>query len=329
MEPITWIWPGWLAAGKLHILGGQKGAGKSTLAFSLLAQLTIGGRWPDNTPAPLGDILIWSGEDDIADTILPRISAASGDVSRVWFPDRVSRVDGTSRPFDPAVDIVGLIDACRSLQSLKIILIDPIVSVTMGDSHNNAETRRGLQPVVDFAAETGAAVLGITHFTKGTQGKDPIDRITGSLAFGAVPRVVWGASKGEDEQAPRRLVRIASNIGQGGGGFEYTLQQVPVHGETFMAQRAIWGNPIEGSAHDLIEGNEGGKSSKAVALLISLLQPAGNAGILVKDIKGAAGAHGVSWATIERAKAKMGIEAFKTLGSSQAPWAWRLTVPVD
>src|SRR5436189_5769474 len=65
MRKVAWLWPGWLARGKLHILGGAKGAGKSTIGFDLLAQLSRAGKFPDGTRAPLGDSLVWSGEDDI------------------------------------------------------------------------------------------------------------------------------------------------------------------------------------------------------------------------------------------------------------------------
>src|SRR4029077_12742515 len=109
-------------------------------------------------------------------------------------------------------DMAALLVAIRNLPDLVAVLIDPVVSASPGDSHKNAETRRGLQPLIDLAVERNLAALGITHFTKGTAGKDPIERITGSLAYGAIPRVVWGAAKGESEEGPRKLVRIASNI---------------------------------------------------------------------------------------------------------------------
>src|SRR5262249_11164138 len=133
---------------------------------------------------------------------------------------------------------------------------DPIVSATAGDSFKNAETRRGLQPLVDIAVERNIAILGITHFTKGSQGRDPIERITGSLAYGALPRVVWGAAKGDTEDSPRRLVRIASNIGLTGGGFEYLLMQQPVPFHDFSAQHILWGNKLEGSPLDLLEPSQ-------------------------------------------------------------------------
>ena len=65
---------------------------------------------------------------------------------------------------------------------------------THDGSTKNAEVRRGLQPLVDFAGETGCAVLGGTHFTKGTTGRDPTERVTGSLAFGALARLAFGAN---------------------------------------------------------------------------------------------------------------------------------------
>jgi hypothetical protein len=324
MRQVEWLWPGWLAAGKFHILAGEGGAGKSTISFSLLAQVTRGGKWPDGSPAPLGDVLIWSGEDDIADTILPRIVAAGGDPDRVYFPlDLPGR-----RAFDPSTDMPALRERVRLLPSLKVVLIDSIVSSVGGDSHNNAETRRGLQPVVDFATDTGAAVLGITHFTKGTQGKNPIERITGSLAFAALARVAWGASVGDDPGAPRKLVRVKNNIEQNGGGFEFTLLQDRVRGHEFTAQRVAWGSAIEGSAQALLQGGEGSKEAQAIRLLESLLQPAGTAGILRNDLKVHAEDAGLSWATMERAKGKIGVESFKGLGSNQAPWYWRL-LPSD
>jgi RecA-family ATPase len=174
MRKIPWLWPGWLARGKLHILAGQKGAGKSTIGFDLLAQLTHrGGKFPDGTAAPLGDVLIWSGEDDIEDTILPRIVVAGGDPDRVCFIDGIV-IDGAKRAFDPATDMTGLLSAALELPNLIAALIDPIVSATPGDSHKNSETRRGLQPLVDFATELDFVLLGLQHFTNATHNALPI-----------------------------------------------------------------------------------------------------------------------------------------------------------
>src|SRR5206468_6547517 len=95
-----------------------------------------------------------------------------------------------------------------------------------GDSHKNGETRRALQPLVDLASEACACLLGITHFSKGTSGRDPLERITGSVAFGALPRVVLVAAREADTlegALPRRiLARAKANNGPDDGGFYYS-----------------------------------------------------------------------------------------------------------
>src|SRR5262249_22561945 len=87
---VEWLWPGWLALGKFHTLGGPKGTGKSTLAYTFAAVVSIGGKWPDGRQGQLGDVLVWSGEDDAADTIVPRFMAAGGDSRRLWIVNGVS-----------------------------------------------------------------------------------------------------------------------------------------------------------------------------------------------------------------------------------------------
>ena len=82
-EHVNWLWPGRLPLGKLVVLDGDPAVGKSTLAVDLAARVTTGARWPDGTECPVGDVLILSAEDGLADTIRPRLDAAGGDPNRV------------------------------------------------------------------------------------------------------------------------------------------------------------------------------------------------------------------------------------------------------
>ena len=66
-EPVQWLWPYWLALGKFHLLAGAPGQGKTTIAMGMAATVTIGGRWPDGSRCEVGNVLIWSGEDDYTD----------------------------------------------------------------------------------------------------------------------------------------------------------------------------------------------------------------------------------------------------------------------
>jgi putative DNA primase/helicase len=318
MKKIEWLWPGWLARRKFHLLAGAKATGKSTVLFDVAARITAeGAKWPDGRESPTGDVIVWSGEDDIDDTILPRFYAAGGDRSRIFFP--TTTVDrGEGRPFDPSTDIEALINAAARLPNLLFVMIDPVVLAVpaRSDSHKNAETRRGLQPLVDFAEKRGIAIMGVTHFTKGTQDHDPVERVTGSLAFGALPRGIWGASADEDGNQ-RRLVRVASNIGPSGGGIEYTLYQAPLPDLDFCAQRVDWGKQIKGSARELLSATKQSAEAEGKAFLTTFLADGPKP---QEEVKKAAEAHCHSWATIRRAQKSLGIKPQQ----QDKKWHWAM-----
>lgn len=167
--PIPWLWRDWLALGKLHILAGAPGQGKTTIALALAATLTIGGKWPDTTRCETGNVLIWSGEDDPADTLLPRLMAMGAARDRVHFVTG-TRIAGQLMTFDPARDMHQLLKAIETVGGISLLIVDPIVSAVAGDSHKNTEVRRALQPLVDLASNCNCVVLGISHFSKGGQG---------------------------------------------------------------------------------------------------------------------------------------------------------------
>jgi hypothetical protein len=323
-EEVRWLWPAWLALAKVHLLAGSPGTGKTTIALWFAAMITTGSHWPDGGDAPLGDVLMWSGEDGLADTLLPRFLAAGGDPKRLHFVGGMRDHD-KPRPFDPAADMPHLAQAARRLPELKLLILDPVVAAVAGDSHKNTETRRGLQPVVDLATKLGCAVLGITHLSKGTSGREPLERVAGSLAFGAVARVVLATVKAADPDAPRRLVRVKSNLGPDRGGIEYTLFGAPVPGCDFGAQRVEWGQVLDGSARELmaieIPDNEAGATEDAETFLRDILA---DGPVATRDIKSAAAAHGHKWRTVERAKAVIGITASKATGSPTTGWSWQL-----
>ena len=324
-EAIDWLWPNWLACGKLHLLAGAAGTGKTTIALSLAASLSRGGAWPDGTAIEPADVVVWTGEDGIADTLLPRLLVAGGDPRRVHLVTGAND-GGRARPFDPAHDMAKLAEAVRGLPPVRLLILDPVVAAVTGDSHKNTETRRGLQPVVGLAAELGCAVLGITHLSKNSSGREPLDRVTGSVAFGAVARVVLATVKAADPNAPRRLVRAKSNLGPDTGGFAYTLVGAPVPGHNFHAQGVEWGEPLEGSARELmaIEDPEGGGRAAAEAERF-LSEMLASGPVATVEIREAANAHGHAWRTLQRIKGDLGIVATKA--GFQGSWSWRLPEP--
>ncbi|MCX7147537.1 MAG: AAA family ATPase [Sulfuritalea sp.] len=336
-EAVTWLWPGWLAAGKMHVLGGAPGTGKTTISMALAATVTTGGRWPDGSRSPVGNVVIWSGEDDPADTLVPRLALSGADMTRVYFIADVFDGDGR-RSFDPARDMEPLRRELTEIGDVRLLIVDPIVSAVIGDSHKNAEVRRSLQPLVDLAAFMRCALLGITHFSKGTGGRDPVERLTGSLAFGALARVVMVAAKhqeeGEDGRTVRLFIRAKSNIGPDDGGFEYDLHQGELKAYPgIFASSVLWGDAVEGAARELLatadatsDDGEGGTQADARRFLSDLLA---DGSMPVKSIRADADGAGYSWATIRRAQKALGIEAVKEgghFGNGKQQWVWKLLV---
>ncbi|MBK8801064.1 MAG: AAA family ATPase [Fibrobacteres bacterium] len=263
-EPISWLWEGWIAAGKLHILGGRAGTGKTTLAMSLAATVSRGGSFPDGSRcgAP-GRVLIWTGEDDPKDTLVPRLHAVGADLEKVAFVQTVRDAE-EDRSFDPATDLPLLSEKVRQLRDVRLVIVDSIVSAVAGDSHQNGEVRRSLQPFVDIGNRFGCAVLGITHFSKGTSGGNPLERVTGSVAFGALARLVLVASKNEkaaEGESSCIFARAKSNIGKDFGGFGYDLEEVPLDAyPEIKASRVRWGASLDGTAAEILDAAEGGGS---------------------------------------------------------------------
>jgi len=237
------------------------------------------------------------------------------------------------RPFDPARDVDLLAEAAATIDSIAMIVVDPLVSAVSGDSHKNAEVRRGLAPLVDLAARMDAALLGITHYSKGTGGRDPLERVTGSIAFGALARVVLGTVRMESEDGqPQKMMmaRAKSNIGPDGGGFTYAFSQIESIGHPGVsASRIAWGAAVEGTARELLaepdmdDNRQAPARNEAEEFLRQLLE-AGP--VATDDVKAEAKKAGLSWATVRRAKDVIGARSRKT-GFADARWFWALPDP--
>jgi putative DNA primase/helicase len=337
VEPIDWLWKGWLARGKFHLIAGAPEAGKTTIGLSMVAAMTAGGRWPDGTQARTGNCLVWTSEDGLADTIKPRLMAMGADLSRVFFIENQREADGRTRPFDPARDMLELSKAADGIPGgIDFLLLDPVVAAVGAktNSHNNAETRNALQPLLDFAEKAKCAVLGVTHFTKGTVGRDPVERVTGSIAFGALARIVLIAAKNSalGSDAPRVLVRAKSNIGVGGGGFGYDVVAGPLHERPdIIATRISWREPIEGSAKDLLSEAESDPEASAGPSKIEtargfIYRALANGERPQKDIETEAQREGIAGITLKRAAKTLAdgqILAKRKTGLGGG-WAWSL-----
>jgi putative DNA primase/helicase len=325
---VDWVWPGWLPAGKLTILAGAAGTGKTTLALGLGAVITTGGRWPDGAASTkMGNVLVWSSEDVADDTLVPRLIASGADLTRCHFIEGIVQ-HGESVPFDPSQDIPELHRVVERIGGAALLIIDPIVSAVAGDMHRANDVRRSLQAVVDFAEAHSCAVIGITHFAKGGAGKAPQDRVIGSQAFGALARMVLVTAK-EEGSSRRVLARAKSNIAPDDGGVAYSLDLVTIGGD-IAATHAVWDGVIEGTAREILgdveidEENDGGAREDLQQMLVDIITDAGGS-MTTKALMAEVRDSGHSWDTAKRLKKSMGIESRKL--SMGGAWMWFLPVP--
>jgi putative DNA primase/helicase len=259
------------------------------------------------------------------------------DLSRIAFIDGATEiVDGELRKvaFDPAKHLPAL--ALRVAQEPPaLVIIDPIVSAVAGDSHKNSETRRGLQPLVDLARLHDFALFGVTHFSKGTQGRDPTERVTGSLAFGALARMVFVATKTREG---RVFMKSKSNIATDEGGFGYDIEQtqVPNYPDIF-ASRVLWGAAIEGNAREVLAeaeaeeqtdggGNESTETDEAVEALRDVLS---DGEIVAKEAKATMRAAGYTDKVIRLARERLGVLVRRQGFGIEMKSLWSLPPDID
>ena len=327
-EEIMWLWPGFIAKRKLQLLAGLPEAGKTTLALSFVATVSAGLYWPDGTKALQGNCLVWTSEDGVEDTIIPRLMRMDADLAYVKIVKAQRDADGKERPFHPSTDMASLAEAAKAIPGgVVLTMIDPITAALNAktDSHKEAETRNSLQPIIDFAEATGSAIIGIAHFVKNSEGKNPLQRITGSGAFGGVARLVILAAKNENEGPARIMTRAKSNIGPSGGGWGYDIDAAPLSEHpNIIATRIVWLEPLEGTARELLANAEAeskdddSKRARAVRFLQDLLAKGSRA---QTEIEAVAREQNISERTLRRAAKGLVDKKPNGFGGS---WIWQL-----
>jgi putative DNA primase/helicase len=324
-EPISWLWKDWLARGMVHLLAGMPGQGKTTIAMSLCSTVSGGGHWPDGTSAEAGDVLIWSGEDDLSNVLKPRLMA-SGHLDRCHFITG-TRQDGELRSFDPAKDLSEVEKCVQRIGDVRLLVLDPIVTVVLGDSHNNNDVRRGLQPLVDFAMRWNVAILGLTHLSKGSAGTEPALRVIGSVGFIAVARAVFLAQKLRQSDGTERgiFVKAKANAAASNGGFAYEIEQVNLD-EKIETTRIRWGEALEGSALELLsESKESGREQSDLIESLRLKLEGGP--VLSDEVMKSMKELGYSEGQVKRASIKLGVN--KNKQGMLGPWVWSLSPPSE
>jgi hypothetical protein len=323
---IDWLWQNWLALGKNHVLAGEGGGGKSTILCTVTAITTTGAKWPDGAQASeAGGVIILAAEDDVEDTLAPRLMAAGADLSRV-FVIRSVFDDNKRRSFSLQADLERLEAEIQKRDNVKLVVIDPVSSY-LGhvDSHKNSDVRSVLEPLSEMAARLRVAIICNNHFSKG--GGSANSRIIGSVAFVNQARAAFIVTPDEDDESRMLLIPSKMNIAPIKHGLAYRIEGclVEFEGKEIPTSRIMFESaPITISADQALaamEGNGQNRTDKAEAIdFLSDLLAAGP--MPAKDVKKEAVDASISTKSLRSAREALNIKPEKS--GFEGGWVWSL-----
>lgn len=323
-EALAWLWPGRIPLGKLTVVAGDPGLGKTFLTHDIAARVSNGSGWPDHAPdsecaasesaasETAGEVILLSAEDGLADTIRPRLDAAGADISRIIALTAVRSFDGHETAFSLSRDLNSLELVLKQCERPRLVVIDPISAyLSRTDSHNNAEVRALLAPLARLAEQHRVAVIAVNHLNKGGGGGKAIYRSMGSLAFIAAARAGWLIAR-SSEDSERRLMLVAKlNVAKEPTGLSYRI----------VDGRIAWDDePVNVTADEALNGDGGGgggggdgdgcgagrgrrESSTRIREVIDWVHAKlGDAEMSTSDLRMAAVDAGISDITLRRAK---------------------------
>jgi hypothetical protein len=311
IKDVDWLWKPYLPLGKLSMIEGDPGLGKSWATLAIATHVTHGMGIPGLDPTDPANVLLVSCEDGLGDTIKPRLVNLGADDRRIFAPNKVFTLD------EPGLEYLE-----RQVVSIapRLIIIDPLVAY-MGskvDLHRANETREVLSKLAALAEKHRCCILMVRHLTKGGQDK-AIYRGMGSIDLTGACRSVILVGCDPDNRKVRALIHTKCNLAELGHAQGYE-----VHDSKFT-----WSGESELTAGKVLSAESTRASSSAVEeaeeFLLAFLEAGERA---QSEIDQAAGDAGISRATLNRAKKNLKIrprrEGIKGEGRGKALWFWAL-----
>jgi hypothetical protein len=305
--PVAWLWPGRLALGKLALLEGDPGRGKSLVSLDLCARLSTGRPMPDGSASPgLANSVILAAEDNAGDTIRPRLAALEADLNRVFI------LEDEDAEFDVPLRLPSRIkelDAVLTDTDARLFVIDPIKSFLppkITDASDIA-VRGVLVPLVQLAAKHRCTILLVRHLNK--RGGFSRYRGSGTIAYLAVCRSAWLLALDPKEPARCCMAQVKNNLARPQPTLSFAVRE-PAEGSVSVS----WLGTSPCTADLLLAASPGAPApsalERACAFLEHLLQ---DGPMTVHDIWQAAEAQNLAERTIQRAREKLKVRSIRVV----------------
>jgi hypothetical protein len=319
-KDVTWLWKPWLPGGKLAMLDGDPGQGKSYVTLDLVTRLSRGDALPDGQPNPFGGkpvpSLLISCEDGLADTVVPRLRAMGADLRRVASLQGAMKNGTVVRPLQLPRDTPALLDIITQVD-IKYVVIDPVMAFLAAcvNTVSDQAVRIVLGQLALVAEQTGCTIQFVRHLNK-TGGRPAIYRGGGSIGLIAAMRAGWLIGRDPNDRDRRVLTMVKCNLGPEPKSLAFRL--TPARGDPNRTV-VTWEGEIELTANDLV--NDVRQGVKADEWLKRAL--AGGPRKFT-ELEAEAVALGIGERALMAAKRQLAVRSMKRGGRHDSAWYWAL-----
>ena len=302
-QEIEWLWYPFIPYGKLTIIQGDPGDGKTTMVLNLAAKLSKGEALDENmkVTGPV-NVIYQTAEDGLADTVKPRLELAGADCERIIVIDESDKsLSMVDERLEEAIVRTGA----------RLLILDPIQAYLGGgmDMNRANEARDMTKKLGALAEKTKCAIILIGHMNKAS-GNKAAYRGMGSIDFFAVARSVLLVGRVEGESNTRAVVQIKNNLAAFGHPKAFALSE-----DGFK-----WLGDYEITVDEVLGGitPKANKMEQAKQMLRELAET--QSAVLSNEIFDRANELGISKRTLENAKKELGVQTRKINNA----WYWEL-----
>ncbi len=292
----------------------------SYLSLDIAARVSLGGQWPDGGVVNIGNVLIISVEDGMADTIVPRLILLDADLTHIRCIGATVENNVETKSFNLQDHLQLLEDQILGFKATLLIL-DPVLAFTGNkDTHKSSDVRAVMAPLAEMADATQCTIIAIIHLNKKSGEFNSIYRLTGSLDFAAAARSVMVVGKHPEIEGRRVFAPVKMNLSAMPPAMEYSFTEDGIF---------AWGQESTLEANDILSVpiNPEDKTTREQVkdFLLDLLQ---DGPMFAKEVWRAVDDHGFAKNTVRRAADEIGVQTWQNKGKAGAKgspgWTWGL-----